>query len=363
MKQLSALLTFVIAASAGAADWRIAEPGWKYEFPRDHHAHRDFKTEWWYFTGNVVSQDGERFGYELTFFRNGITPEARRNSEMSRFIVGDLKFAHFALTDVTKGKFDFEQKVSRGAFDDAGFDGNNRLAWIDEWALTFDGENTFNLAATDPKGRIHLELRAKKAAVVHGENGTSVKATSNGAASHYYSISRLTTSGELEVGGKNYRVQGDSWFDHEWGTSQLGKGQAGWDWVCVQWQDGTELMLYQMRLKNGEPDATSSGTLIAANGTAIHLRNTDFRMKPIGFWRSNVNGTRYPTSWEVALPDQGMLFVIRPLLENQELAFGSLTYWEGAIDARGTKHGQAINGSGYLELTGYAGRLSEVLGH
>ena len=158
-------------------------------------------------------------------------------------------------------------------------------------------------------------------------------------------------------------MQGDSWFDHEWGTSQLGKGQAGWDWVCVQWQDGTELMLYQMRLKNGEPDATSSGTLIAANGTVIHLRNTDFEMKPIGFWRSNVNGTRYPTSWEVALPDQGMLFVIRPLLENQELAFGSLTYWEGAIDARGTKRGQAIKGSGYLELTGYAGRLSEVLGH
>lgn len=344
-----------------AADWKTAEPDWQYEFPRDHHAHQDFKTEWWYFTGNVFDAEGRRFGYELTFFRHGIRPPAERDPNSSRFIVDDLKFAHFALTDVSKHRFRFEQKTSRGAFGEAGFDQDQRLAWIDNWTLVFRGRDAFDLTASNSEGPLYLHLRAAKSPVVHGENGVSVKAGGNGYASHYYSIPRLETTGELFVDGKSHPFRGESWFDHEWSTSQLAEGQAGWDWICLQWEDGTELMLYQMRLKNGEPDSNSSGTWIASDGTATHLRSSDFRMTPIAFWKSKATGAKYPVGWQVTLPGQQTEFVVRAVLEDQELVFDPITYWEGAIDASGTQGGRAIRGRGYLELTGYAGQLRESL--
>jgi predicted secreted hydrolase len=337
------------------ADWKTAEPGWQYEFPRDHHAHRDFKTEWWYFTGNVLDSEGQRFGYELTFFRQGITPHAERDPNASRFIVDDLKFAHFALTDVSRQHFHFEQKTIRGAFGEAGFDDGKRLAWIDNWTLASNGDDSFDLVAASPEGTIHLHLRATKAPVIHGENGVSVKASASGHASHYYSIPRLETTGEFFKDGKSHPFRGESWFDHEWATGQLAENQAGWDWICLQWEDGTELMLYQMRLRNGEPDSSSSGTWIAADGRATHLRSADFRMTPIAFWKSKANGAQYPIGWRVTLPGRQTEFVVRAALENQELVLGPITYWEGAIDASGTREGRAIKGRGYLELTGYAG--------
>jgi predicted secreted hydrolase len=339
------------------ADWKTAEPGWQFEFPRDHHAHRDFKTEWWYFTGNVFDGEGHRFGYELTFFRQGITPRAERDPNSSRFIVDDLKFAHFALTDVSKQRFRFEQKTSRGAFGEAGFDDGKRLAWIDNWTLASNGDDAFDLVAASQEGTIHLHLRAAKSPVVHGENGVSVKARPSGHASHYYSIPRLQTTGEFFVDGKSHPFRGESWFDHEWATGQLADGQAGWDWICLQWEDGTELMLYQMRLKNGERDSSSSGTWIASDGVATHLRSGDFRMTPIAFWQSKANGAQYPVGWRVTLPGQQTEFVVRAALEDQELVLGPITYWEGAIDASGTRDGREIKGRGYLELTGYAGRV------
>jgi predicted secreted hydrolase len=360
MKGARLYLIVLLAFSTLGADWKKAEPGWEYEFPRDHHAHRDFKTEWWYFTGNVFDSEGHRFGYELTFFRQGIRPMAERNPNSSRFIVEDLKFAHFAVTDVAKGRFRFEQKTSRGAFGEAGFDDGKRLAWIDNWTLSSTGDNGFDLMATSEEGAIHLHLRSTQGPVVHGENGISVKASANGHASHYYSIPRLETTGEFFKDGKSHPFRGESWFDHEWATGQLAEGQAGWDWICVQWEDGTELMLYQMRLKNGEADSSSSGTWVAADGAATHLRSTDFRMTPIAIWKSKANGARYPISWRVTLPGRQAEFVIRAALEDQELALGPITYWEGAIDARGTREGKAIAGRGYLELTGYAGPLNEL---
>jgi predicted secreted hydrolase len=360
MKKVRAFLIVLLAAGALGAGWKTAEPGWQCEFPRDHHAHRDFKTEWWYFTGNVFDGEGHRFGYELTFFRQGITPHAERDPNSSRFIVDDLKFAHFALTDVSKQHFRFEQKTSRGAFGEAGFDDGKRLAWIDNWTLASNGDDAFDLMASNQEGAIHLHLRAAKSPVVHGENGISVKASASGHASHYYSIPRLQTTGEFFVDGKSHPFRGESWFDHEWATGQLAEGQAGWDWICLQWQDGTELMLYQMRLKNGDLDSSSSGTWIASDGLATHLRSADFRMTPIAFWKSKANGAQYPIGWRITLLGQQTEFVVRAALEDQELALGPITYWEGAIDASGTRDGKAIKGRGYLELTGYAGPLGEL---
>jgi len=360
MKQVRSFLVVLLATGTLGADWKTAVPGWQYEFPRDHHAHRDFKTEWWYFTGNLFDDEGDRFGYELTFFRQGIRPQAERQPNVSRFVVDDLKFAHFAITDVSKNRFRFEQKTSRGAFGEAGFGDGKRLAWIDNWTLASNGDDAFDLVATSPEVTIHLHLRATKPPVVHGENGVSVKASASGHASHYYSIPRLETTGEFFANGKSHPFRGESWFDHEWATGQLAEDQAGWDWISLQWEDRTELMLYQMRLKNGQPDSSSSGTWIAADGVATHLRSTDFKMTPIAFWKSKANGAQYPIAWRVTLPERRIEFVVRAAVENQELVLGPITYWEGAIDAEGTRDGKSIKGRGYLELTGYAGPLGEL---
>src|SRR5256714_7932408 len=195
MKRLQIFLAGVLAVNA-AAEWKNAEPGWRYEFPRDHHAHREFKTEWWYFTGNLFDAEGRRFGYELTFFRHGIQPAKDRDPNTSRFIVDDLKFAHFAITNVAGRKFYFDQKNSRGAFGEAGFDDANRVAWIENWNLSATADNTFNLTAATRFGSLRLHLSAAKPPIIHGEGGVSVKALGGSSASHYYSIPRLETSGE-----------------------------------------------------------------------------------------------------------------------------------------------------------------------
>lgn len=350
-----------IACVAFAADWKTAEPGWRYEFPRDHHAHREFKTEWWYFTGNVFDPDGHRFGYELTFFRQGIQPATRRDPGASRFIVDDLKFAHFAITDVSGRKFQFDQRMSRGAFGEAGFDDANRLAWIENRSLTASGENEFDIAATAAFGTLRLHLRTTKPPVIHGENGVSVKAADASSASHYYSVPRFETSGELTLKGAARQVRGETWFDHEWSSSQLARGEVGWDWLCLQWDDGSALMLYRMRLANGGVEPSSSGTWIGADGTTTHLRSSDFQMTPMTFWNSGATTGRYPIGWRVTLPLNKSEFTVSGAVEDQELKLGAITYWEGAVDATGTRGGKPVKGRGYLELTGYAGNLAESL--
>ena len=359
MNRFLAFVSFLVATSV-AADWRIAEPGWHYEFPRDHHAHREFKTEWWYFTGNVFDDAGRRFGCELTFFRHGIQPAAERDPNSSRFIVDDLKFAHFAVTDVDGKKFQFDQKTSRGAFGEAGFDDGNRIAWIENWNLTAAGDNEFDLVAAAAFGSLRLHLRAATPLVVHGENGVSVKAASTSSASHYYSIPRLETSGELVANGSTRLVHGETWFDHEWSSSQLGKDEGGWDWVCLQFDDGSALMLYRMRLANGGVEPSSSGTWIAPDSAATHLRASDFQMTPTALWKSKASGAQYPIGWRIELPSQHVEFTIKAALDDQELSLGAITYWEGAIDANGTRDEKPMKGRGYLELTGYAGTLGEL---
>ena len=248
MKRLRETLCAAIAICCIAADWRVAEPGWRYEFPRDHHSHPEFKTEWWYFTGNLTDAGGRRFGYQLTFFRQGIRHPDERSPEMSRFIIDDLKFAHFTVTDAAGKRFHFQQKTSRGAFGESGFDRGEQLAWIDNWELRMDSAGVFHLVANSKEAAINLRLESAKPPVIHGENGISTKASVEGHASHYYSLTRLPSSGDVQLQGKTFAVRGESWFDHEWATNQLAPGQIGWDWLSVHLYDGSELMLYQMRL-------------------------------------------------------------------------------------------------------------------
>ena len=344
-----------------AADWQVAEPGWQYEFPRDHHLHAKFKTEWWYYTGNLTDDRGRWFGYELTFFRQGIRPVAERSATTSRFVVDDLKFAHFTVTNAAGKKFLFHQKTSRGSFGEAGFDTDGRLAWIDSWNLKMNDDGSFDLAAEATDAAIQLHLVPQKEPVIHGQRGISRKAEGDGHASHYYSITRLTTTGRVRAGKEEFAVTGESWFDHEWATNQLAPGQAGWNWISAQFDDQSELMLYQMRLTNGAIDPISSGTLVRADGSAVALTSADFQMTPEKFWQSDKTTAKYPIGWRIAVPKEQLAFTLDPVMPNQELSLEPLIYWEVAFDLEGTRDGKPTRGRGYLELTGYAGPLAETL--
>jgi predicted secreted hydrolase len=353
-----AIFVFLVLSCVAQAQplWRLSLPGWQFVFPRDHHTHPEFKTEWWYFTGNLRDESGRRFGYQLTFFRQGIRPPSLRGNTTSRFICDEFKFAHFALSDPSGERFRFVQKTSRGAFGEAGFSDVDRLAWIDDWELRQSGEGMrFNAINADVA--LSLEVKPQKPWVIHGHDGVSQKAAGEGRATHYYSGTRLATDGELTIDGIKAAVRGSSWFDQEWGSNQLTPEQIGWNWFALQFDDGTELMLYQMRLKAGEVDATSSGTFIDRDGSTRHLGSGDYKVVPKRWWTSKATGGRYPIGWEIEVPSLELKCAVSTPMEKQELEIAPIAYWEGMIDAEGTRAGRVLKGEGYLELTGYAGAL------
>ena len=357
MGPLAGLLLLLSVGQIPAEDWRMALPGWQFEFPRDHHLHADFKTEWWYFTGRLEDEKGDIFGYQVTFFRQGVCPPATRAHTTSRFIVGDVKFAHFALSDIREQRFHFTQKLNRGAFGEAGFSDSARLAWIENWTLELLPDGRFALQAGDEAGELQLLLRNAKPFAINGENGVSQKADGAGRASHYYSGTRLETTGTLEMTGKRLAVRGESWLDREWGSNQLAPNQVGWNWFSLQFDDGAEVMLYQLRTKDGGFDPNSSGTFVAQDGATQHLQRDDYQLTPAKFWTSKDTGGRYPIAWQLDVPKLNLRVEISTPLDSQELVLRPVAYWEGLVEVQGTHHGANVRGHGYMELTGYAGAV------
>jgi len=355
---LALLLLASFAPRASADGWQIALPGWHYQFPRDHGSHPAFKTEWWYFTGSLHAADGREFGYEITWFRQGVLLHPPTGA--SRFLVHDFKFAHFAISDIAAGRFHFAQKISRGAYGESGNgDGSpGPLAWIDDWRLTVE-PGDWHIAAAHEGRALDLRLTPLKAPVIEGEQGISRKAAGEGHASCYYSYTRMSAQGTLTLpGAQPLPVAGETWFDHEWATNQLAPDQAGWDWFSLQLSNGAEIMLYRMRLKNGQPDPASSGTYTRKDGTVLYLKAGDFILTPLAWWYSAATRANYPIRWRVNIPRLNISLEISTPLENQELAFPSLVYWEGLIHASGTAAALPVTGHGYLELTGYAASLA-----
>lgn len=357
--------------------WSPALPGWVYRFPGDHASHPDYKTEWWYFTGNLHDERGKAYGYELTFFREGTLPPARlaalfpAGQPRSRFVRGDFKFAHFAVSELDGKRFHFTQRITRGAFGEAGFgkalvDESTSplepLAWLDDWQLLPQPDGSWRVVArsiSPTPMSIDLRLRPAKPPVIHGAEGVSQKAAGLGNASHYYSFTRLETEGTLALGenAPATPVRGASWFDHEWASNQLASEQVGWDWFCFQFDDRTELMLYAMRRRDGSVDPVSAGTFVDAAGQALHLSRTDFRLEPTRSWKSRPTGATYPLGWKVSVPSLQLDFDSDTALDDQELVLPPISYWEGAIHVHGKRAGQTVAGTGYMELTGYAGAL------
>jgi predicted secreted hydrolase len=339
--------------------YQLALPGRKFSFPADHYSHPDFKTEWWYYTGHLTSADGKKYGYQVTFFRFGLRDRQHKSKEHP-ILFTDLYMAHFALSDIGARKFLFRERVNRGYDGKAGAATDRYRVWNEEWSVEGDAK-THIIRVNDRDASLNLRLTSQKPPVLHGENGLSQKGEGKGHASYYYSLTRVKTEGELVIHGKAEKVAGLSWMDHEFGSNQLRKDQVGWDWFSMQLDNKTEIMLYLMRRKDGSVDPYSSGTFVDAKGRTTHLALNDYRVKVLDHWKSPKSGADYPMKWKVLIPSESLELDIMPAFADQELITARstrVTYWEGTVGIRGTAEGKPVSGEGYVEMTGYAGKLT-----
>lgn len=351
---LPALACVVPSALAAGQEWRRIAPEPVLEFPRDHGAHPGTRTEWWYFTGQVEDPAGRPFGFQFTIFRSGLGPgpEGTSLARPTQVYAG-----HLAIVDVRASELHLAERRRReGPF--AGAERGDMQVMLESWTLVREEAGTLRIRADDPASGCSLELALvpTKSLVCNGVGGYSAKGPGEGNASAYVSWTRLAVEGRLAAGdGVARQVHGEAWFDHEWGSSQLGEGVVGWDWFCLQLDDGRELMLYALRAEDGTPTPFSSGTLVDADGTATRLALADFQIEPLAAWTSPHSAARYPARWTLRVPGPGLELLVEPLVADCELRTeGStgVTYWEGPVRVSGS-----TTGRGYAELTGYADSL------
>jgi predicted secreted hydrolase len=337
-------------ATAGFARALAPRP---FVFPADHGPHPEFRTEWWYYTGNLDAADGRHFGFQLTFFRIGVAPAmvARTSAWASR----EAYMAHFALTDTAGRRFSAASRLSRAALGLAGARAQPFTVWVEDWSAEGVGSGAVpvRLRAAENDLGIDLTLSSAKRPVLQGDHGLDRKGDEPGNASYYYSMTRMPASGRVTIRGVAIDVSGVAWMDREWSTSSLGADLVGWDWFALQLDHRRELMLYRLRRADGSADRFSSGSLVDVDGTSRHLGVGDFRIEVLGTWPSPRGDARYPSRWRVAVPSESLDLEVVPRLPDQELAL-AVRYWEGAVTVTGQAGGAPITGAGYVELVGYA---------
>jgi predicted secreted hydrolase len=354
-------LQVLALGSAQARQFKQALPGYQYVFPRDHAAHEEFRTEWWYYTGHLQADDGRHFGYELTFFRTAYADA--KAGDQHPWKLDNIYLAHFAVSDEQKRKFFYFEKLNRGGAGPAAARSENYYVANENWFVEQLGDKVV-LRADAPGYAIHLLLNSLKPAVIHGKNGVSQKASCKGCASHYYSMTRLETEGYIYVDNKSSKVSGLTWMDHEFGSNQLTKEQVGWDWYSVQLKNNVEVMLYLLRDAHGGIDPNSSGTIVYPNGKSRHLNLAEFSAKALGRWHSDRTHGEYPMGWEVEIPSEKCKLTIKPSFEDQELATGKstgVTYWEGTASVEGSFADKKVDGQAYVEMTGYAEKFHQSI--
>ena len=355
----SASVSDVLSSEADAGFARALAP-MMLQFPRDHGAHPEYQIEWWYYTGNLHTDDGKAFGYQLTFFRLALTPQMPERT--SHFATNQVYMAHFAVTDAAQGEYFCFERRSRGAAGLAGATGDPTYkVWLEDWSATetepgtmrLHVPSTSDLIEAKPQIGLSLDLRQTRPLILHGNRGLSQKGPESGNASYYYSLVGLETAGEITIAGETIAVSGISWMDHEFGTSFLGEEFVGWDWFSLQLEDGTTLMLYCLRRSDQSCDPqTFEGTLVYPDGRQLRIGTKDFTLTSTRQWTSPESGATYPSGWRITFPALKITLQIKPFIPNQEFR-ASFTYWEGAVQVSGQIDGAVVDGHGYVELTGY----------
>jgi predicted secreted hydrolase len=345
-------------APASEAAWQVVAPGYTWSFPQDHRSNRDYKTEWWYFVGHLHDPGGvARFGYQLTFFRLGLLPEAP--SLDSAWAASDLVMVHAAVTDLKTGEHRFREVVYRACDLLGGFPAHPDpvLAWsrgpagtAEPWTLKWNGRGfDLNMRADRAGFALRLTTAPERPLVFQGPGGFSRKGQGPTAASLYYSFTRLATEGVVELDGVEHRVQGSSWLDRERSTYLLDDGQVGWDWFGLQLEDGHDLMMFRLRNAGGGTDHVAA-TLVTPSGDVHYLEPGQWSLEETGNWTSPESQVTYPSGWRLSIPTHTLELTVTPRAEDQENR-GRILYWEGSVlvqDAGGSPVGQ-----GYAELTGY----------
>jgi predicted secreted hydrolase len=341
------LIFLSLLSDALAQEYLDVTPEYKPEFPRDFYYKKDYRVQWWYFTGHLFDEKGREFGYELTFFAVGV----QKKEFKSKFGVNTLFISHFAVTDVDGKKYYFTDKADAGAFGFAGARDDELKVWVAHNSL--DGTmDRMHLRASDSALALDLILVAGKPLVLNGESGYSRKSEESPLfASLYFSYTELRTTGTLTVGDRVFSVHGKSWFDREISTRGLSERLAGWDWFGIQLDDNREIMLSLLRKKDGSTDRHSSGTFVYENGERRHLTPADFSVTVLDYYRSKKTDAKYPSRWEIRVPSEQLTLRVSSLLEDQEFPAARSTgnyYWEGTCSVEGTATGRA-----YVEMTGY----------
>lgn len=343
---------------------RAIEPR-EWSFPRDHGAHSDYRTEWWYYTGNIATEEGRHFGFQFTIFRQAISPQVV-NSD-SEWRTNQAYMAHFSLSDVDGERFFHEERYSRGGAGLAGAlpneadpDARYRV-WLEDWEAfgLNDDASQMQINADAGDFAIALTLHQLKPYMLQGEDGLSQKSDEPGNASQYYSLTRMQTDGTITIEGEVFTVSGLSWMDREFSTSALGDDAEGWDWFSMHFDDGRDLVVGQIRLVEGGARTSYSGTISYADGTYAQIAFDQYSIEVTDTWTSPHTGAVYPSGWiirvdaEVAGQDDDLEIILTPLAKDQELHSGDIAYWEGAVRLSGD-----VSGYGYVELTGYTEMIS-----
>ncbi len=357
----------MVAALSGEADAGFARAyaPIPLTFPYDHGAHPEYQTEWWYFTGNLQDEQGRDYGYQFTVFRSALTPSlSDRESDLA---TNQVYMAHFALTDGPGDRHESFERFSRGAGGLAGAEGEAGFrVWLDDRSVAQIEPDVMQMsaAATTPDGAtiaLDLTLTETRPVVLHGDAGLSQKGPEAGNASYYYSLVGLETEGTISTARGDFAVTGESWMDHEFGTSALSVNAVGWDRFSLQLDNGMAVMFAQIRTDDGGSLGEFSGTLVLPDGTQQVITQEDVVLETLADWTSPASGVTYPARWLMTLPDYDLVLELTPIVADQEMKV-SYSDREGAVLAEGTLAGEALGGRGYVELTGYgaAAQLSAL---
>lgn len=348
---LSSMVALSFATLSRAADYPPVTPGHRIELPRDAGSHPQFRTEWWYVTGWIEDEAGAVRGFQVTFFRSrpGIAEE-----NPSRFAARQLLFAHAAISDPRHGRLLTAEKIARAGFGLAKANEGALDVSIDDWFLRRE-TGRMRAAVGSQDFALELEFMEQQPVLMHGEDGFSQKGPQRSSASYYYSLPHLQVAGRAVVDGRTHTVKGMAWMDHEWSSEILDDQAQGWDWMGINLHDGGALMAFRMRDTAGKKH-WATATWRSSDLSSRVYAPAEIEWTPLRTWRSPRTDIEYPVEWRVQLGTRTL--ILRPLLDDQENdARGSTgtLYWEGAVRAF-DETGREL-GRGYLEMTGYGGRV------
>ena len=348
IKILVLLLIFLPINNSYSAEKEYSRAIGPYDwnFPRDHGAHPEFQTEWWYFTGHLEAGDST-YGFELTTFR---AANPTTNNVKSKWAADQIYLTHFTITDEINKKFYKYELVNRNSFNLAGASKIELDVRNGSYHM-YQENNKLNIKAKNKEIELILKLDLDTKIVLNGKDGLSQKGQEPGNASYYYSIPRLFGNGILKI--KNEIIQIDNasvWMDREFFTIENPQNN-GWDWFSIQFDDGSNLMIYQIRDENNNPTEFSSGTYSDSSGNFIILNPKDFELIIEDYWKSKKTKIKYPLIWNINIPKLNIEIQTSPTMNNQELVLDEIldmTYWEGRCLVSGSHKGKA-----YMELVGY----------